>query len=370
MQRNLITALLIAAAVMLWLLSGVLFESGPDSPRQPLASEGSGAAAADIPAVRIRLLEAQSRDRVMLLRGRTQSKRQVEVKAQVAGAVVNRPVERGQFVSEGDMLCELAVDDRRAAVAQAQAQLKQAEIEFRGTQKLQVQGLQSETATAAAKARLETARASLERENIALQKTRVKAPFAGFIDRLHMHVGDYASVGSTCVTLVELDPMLVVATISEHEVQNLKVGAKVSGTAASGQDLHGEVTFVASQSDPATRTYAVEVTVPNPDHALKSGLTTRLQVQLNTVIAHLVSPALFTLNDAGEVGVRVVDDKDVVKFYPINLVEDSAQGAWVTGLPEQVRIITVGHEFVIAGQTVRPVVQEASVLGGLVAPES
>jgi multidrug efflux system membrane fusion protein len=101
----------------------------------------------------------------------------------------------------------------------------------------------------------------------------------------------------------------------------------------------------------------MEITVPNPEYRIRAGLTTVVNVPTRTVLAHRVSPALFTLDDDGVIGLRAVDRDNRVVFHPVDIVEDAADGAWVTGLPGVVRLITVGQEFVSAGQTVD--VQEA-----------
>ena len=113
------------------------------------------------------------------------------------------------------------------------------------------------------------------------------------------------------------------------------------------------------QSDPLTRTYSVEATVENADYAVPSGLTTSVRIELNEVLAHRVSPALFTLDDAGSMGVRLIDQDNRVVFYAVEVIEDTAQGAWVTGLPSKVNLITVGQEFVLAGQLVEPIYVDA-----------
>jgi multidrug efflux system membrane fusion protein len=83
-------------------------------------------------------------------------------------------------------------------------------------------------------------------------------------------------------------------------------------------------------------------------------------MQLGEVYAHKVSPALFTLNDAGDLGVRTIDDDNVVEFFKVVIVEDTNEGAWVTGLPDTVTLITVGQEFVLTGETVDPVYPASS----------
>ena len=258
-------------------------------------------------------------------------------------------------VEEGELLCEVAVDDRDAAVAEAEAAFEDARIQYEGSLKLKEQGLQSRTAIAAAAARLEAARAQLRRQVLNLERTRISAPFSGVVEDLHMNTGDYAVPGAVCATLIDLDPMLVRADVTETEVESLRLGGRVSARTSTGRDIEGVVTFVGKQSDPVTRTYPVEITVGNGDYSIRSGLTVSVRFGLGEVQAHLISPALFALDDEGEIGVRTVDRSNRVRFHKIRIIEDGSDGVWVTGLPKTTRLITVGQEFVSVGEIVEPV---------------
>jgi multidrug efflux system membrane fusion protein len=68
-----------------------------------------------------------------------------------------------------------------------------------------------------------------------------------------------------------------------------------------------------------------------------------------------------TLNDAGELGVRYVDTNETVHFAPVTILRDSKDGVWVTGLPDQIRLITIGQEYVTDGIQVDVTMQEASL---------
>ena len=363
MRKNLIVALLISAGLFLWLLSGLLFNNSAVE-AVPAISEQQRSTQPETDSnratVRAAVSQAEKRARILILRGKTDSKRSVDVKAEIAGNVVNRPAERGSRVESGDVLCQLAVDDRDAAVAEADAALKDAQISYQGTLKLQQRGLQSETAIARAKAKLESAKAQLRRQALNLARTRIVAPFDGVVENLQMNVGDYATPGAVCATLIDLDPMLVRADVTESEVGNMELGTRVVGTTSSGAQIVGTLTFIGKQSDPMTRTYPIEITVENDDYSLRSGLTTTAKMQLGEVSAHNISPALFTLNDAGDLGVRAIDDDNVVKFFKVVIVEDTNEGAWVTGLPDTVTLITVGQEFVLTGETVDPIYPASS----------
>ena len=358
MSKNVISALIVAAILVLWLGSGYFLNEPPPSEHPAIAEQenlAAGTASGELGRVRVEVINSESRTRFLVLRGRTESKRVVEVKAEISGTVVSRPVERGMQVARGDLLCEVAVDDREVAVTEAEAALENAKIEHEGSLKLKEQGLLSQIGIASSGARQEAARAQLHRQKLNLERTRITAPFSGVVEDLHMNAGDYAVPGAPCVTLIELDPMLVRADVTEAEVESLGLGDRVSGRTSVGRELEGAVTFIGKQSDPVTRTYPVEVTVENSDYSIRSGLTVNVRIGLGEVRAHQVSPALFALGDTGEIGLRILDESNKVLFQNVRIIEDGPEGVWVTGLPDTAHLITVGQEFVSAGETVEPI---------------
>ena len=249
-----------------------------------------------------------------MLRGKTENKRTVSVRAETAGRIVERPVERGERVEAGEVLCQISLEDRYARLTESRESLNQAQIEYQGSLKLQERGFQSETAIAQAKARLATAKAQVERADIDIQRTYVRAPFAGVVEELHQEVGDYVTPGAACVTVVDLNPMLLVGRVAEKDVQLLELDQLVTGVLSDGTRVNGPVSFIGQQSDPATRTYAVEIQVPNSDYALRSGLTTEIRIPVAEVMAQKISAALFALSDQGSIGVRTVDESGRVRF--------------------------------------------------------
>ena len=364
MSKNVISASLVAGLLALWLGSG-LFTEAPEGVDVVLAAapERSPQGFSDEPLSRVRVANATAelRNRSIVLRGRTDAKRVIDVTAEVAGQVVAQPAERGMQVAKGDLLCEIAIDDREIAVDEARAGLEKARIEHEGSMQLADQGLLSEVAIAASASRQETAKAHLRRQELNLARTRITAPFDGVIEELHLYVGDYAMPGAACATLIDLDPMLVTAQVTEEEVEGLQLGSVVLGSTRVGRDIEGVLSFVGKQSDPVTRTYAVEITVDNSDYQLRSGLTVSLRVLLDEVAAHRVPPSLLTLNDNGEMGVRLVDVGDRVIFRTVSIIEDGPDGVWITGLPPQIRLITVGQEYVSVGARVEPVLVDDTV---------
>lgn len=362
MSKNIVSATIVIAVLSVWLGSGNLSsesvtEAGAN-PVEALNSRHGSSSEPELDRVRVSQMSAQTRARTLTLRGRTDSKRTVDVKAEVAGQIVSRPVERGTRVETGDLLCEIAVDDRKVTLQEARAAFETAQIEYQGSLKLEAQGLLSDVSVAKADASREAARAHLHRQELNLARTRITAPFSGVVETLQMNTGDYAVPGAPCATLIDLDPMLVIAHVTETEVDKVQVQQSVSGDTVTGQRVDGRVSFVARQSDPDTRTYPVEITVANHDYELRSGLSVTLQIKVEDVLAHPVTPSLLSLNDAGAVGLKVLDDANRVVFKPVEILEDGVQGMWVTGLPEDVRLITVGQEYVALGDVVDPVFSE------------
>jgi len=361
MRKNLKVASIFAALVLLWLASGLFSE--PKAPVPNLLDAMASMSDSSLPSVVIEEIRAESRTRRRVLRGKTVSKQTASVSTEISGIVVSRPVERGARVSEGQVLCEIAIDDRAALVTEAMATLTQAEIEHDGALALQGDNLLAEAQVAQSAARLESAKANLLRRELDLRRTKVTAPFSGVVETQPLVVGDLARVGDVCATLINLNPILVEVSVSERDVGALRLGEGASARTSNGEYVEGTITFVGSQSDDLTRTYLAEITIPNPDYEIRAGLTAVVELPGEAVKAHRVSPSLFTLNDAGVMGLRTIDRENRVEFYPVSILEDSPDGAWVTGLPERARLITIGHEFVAEGQVVEAQTTSVEVTG-------
>ncbi len=372
MRNTYTTAAVIAVVIVVWLLSGQFGNEEPE-PHRSLAQQKSEYAARgqdrEPSRVRARVINASKQTQHLVLRGKTQSKRMVEVRTELSGRIVERPVERGDAVNTGDTLCRISLDDRRASLLEAREAVNQARIEYQGSLRLKAKGFQSETAIAQAKARLAAAEADLSRSELDMQRIHVRAPFNGVVEDVHLEVGDFVGPGATCVTLVDLDPMLMVGRVAERDVHLVRLGEAVTGTLSDGRRVVGPVTFIGQQSEASTRTYAVEVEFPNPNGSFRSGITTEISIPVAEVAAQKVSPALFALDDAGNIGVRTINTDNIVEFHPVQIVREDSDGVWVSGLPDVTTIITVGQELVVPGEQVEPYFEPATEMPAAV-PQS
>ncbi len=347
----------IVIALALWLITG-LFSSSKH--RDSVATK---ATANELTKVRIAVLKAQPHEAELIIRAKTQAVRQVLVRSETAGTVVKIAADKGTTVKAGDLLCQLAPDAREAQVEQMKAKLAQSTLEYQAADKLAKKGFRSPTQVAEAKATLDASTAAERAAEIELERTNLRAPFDGVADARFVNVGDYMKAGDPCETVVDLDPILIVGSVSAEEVAGLTVGSNAVARLITGAEIPGRVRFVAQSADPSTRTFAIEIEAANADHLLRDGISADVRVGVRQVLAHHISPGILTLAADGKIGVRVVD-KGIVHFMPIQIVSDDPDGMWVLGLPETVAVITVGQDYVSEGQKVETETEPAAPGGG------
>ena len=353
MRRSYVYALILAVVAVGWVASGFLAEGGntPPTRKPPAALDGSAKA----PTVRVRRSSAERRTASLVLRGRSEALRSVEVKAETKGRVVELLVEKGRALTTGQIMARLAPEDRPAALKEAEALLGQRRIEYEAALRLSKKGFRAETQLAGSKAALESAEAAVEKARIELANTEIAAPFEGILEERMAEIGDFVDKGDAIARVVDLDPILIVADVNERDFGRLEVGAPGTARLITGNRLAGTIRFLGAAANQVTRTFRVELEVDNPDGRVPAGVTAELDVPVEDALAHRLSPAVLTLTDEGQVGVKTVEAGDTVAFRPVEILESGPGGLWVTGLPENVTVITVGHEFVTVGQTVRPV---------------
>lgn len=357
LNRSYLIAALLAVGVTAWVASGSLGEDRrePEVTKPPVDLD----ALRETTRVRVAASSAAPRLIELSLTGHTEAVRAVDVKAETFGQIEELLVEKGEKVEAGELIARIDARDRQARLDEAQALLRQRQIEFEAARKLNERGFRAETQLAESRARLDAAQASVEAAEVALQDLRIVAPFEGVLDDRTMDLGAYVDTGDSLARVVDLDPVLVIAPANERDVRHLRVGEPGSAVLATGQEIWGRIRFVASEANSQTRTFRIELEVDNPDGEVPAGMTAIMRLPVERIMAHQITPAILTLSDEGVLGLRTVvenndDDPEtgMVRFVPVTIVEDTSEGLFVTGLPDEVTLITVGQEFVKDGETV------------------
>ncbi len=360
MKKSFFIAVFILLLATVWVLSGVLGNkdnnaevnevvSSNSEPEQPQAKKEIEVRVAD--------LEAQLMKDDVIVTGRTQASRKVNLSAEISGQIVSILVEKGGIVSKGAIIAKLGTQDRGARVSEADQLVKQRQIQYNASKDLSEKGFNSKVRLAEARAQLESARAQLKQARVNLSNINIKAPFGGVINDQMVEIGDYVSPGTNIVSLVDLNPIEISGFLTEKQLMGVSTGVESGIEFLDGQKVQGTINYIASVADEQTRTFQMEVSVANPELKIKEGLTAKIKIPLAQVEAYKISPSILSLSDKGSIGVKIVDENNVVKFMPARLLKDTPEYLWIGGLPEKIRLITVGQEFVVEGQTVNPVVE-------------
>jgi membrane fusion protein, multidrug efflux system len=375
MHKSYIWAIVLTVAIGGWLASGqvIIGGQGGTNPTQANATTPDGTL--DVEAgeagneavkpfrVRVQTLEALDRTAVLKVRGRTEADRRVVLRAQTAGLVEEIAVKKGDQVKSGDVICRLEKGSRTSSVLRAEASLAQAELDHEGATTLKEKGYAAETRVRTTKATMHAARAVLAEAKLDMERTSLTASFDGVVDTLPAKVGSLLNVGDVCAEIVAADPMLVIAQVSERDVGRIETGMAGTAELVTGDTAEGILRFVAQSADQATRTFRIELTVPNADGRLRDGVTSEIVIPLETTRAHKFSPAILALSDTGVIGVRGIENDNRVVFMPVKILGNEDGGVWVAGLPDSVTVITVGQDYVKAGEIVEPVFETAAAAG-------
>ena len=288
-RQTYITSFLTLILAFLWMLSGMLSDEEFEVKAKTQLET--------ISSVTVLNSNALEKAKQIKVSGTTEADKLIKIRAEASGTVVSRPVKQGQFVRKDQLICQLYNAGRTSY-------------------------------------------------------PKVKAPFDGYLETFSVKEGDYLNTGAVCATIIDPDPMRLIGEVSEKEINFVKVGAKAVAELISGKKVEGVVSFVSTSANKGTRTFRVEIEVKNSDRSIRDGVSAQIAIEGDTILAHKISPSILMLGEAGELGIRTVNEDDQVEFKKIEILEDSMEGIWITGLPKNTRIITVGQEYVFQGQTV------------------
>ncbi|MBT5601309.1 MAG: efflux RND transporter periplasmic adaptor subunit [Gammaproteobacteria bacterium] len=359
MNASKLLAAVIGFVLLGWLISGQFLRSESES---VIDAEKINSAMIRVRAVRSR---AQATEIQIVASGKSQAKRSVKVRAEVSGKVIALPRDKGELISTGDLLCKISSEDRQEQLAEAKATVEYRRLNYEGILKLSKQGFQGKVEIASAKANLMKAQSEYKRRQLALADLGILAPFDGIVQARPVDIGDFLQRGDVCAEILDPDPMLVVASVTQNELSGLELGGAASAVFANGEVHSGMISYISHASDSSTRTYRIEVQIDNPEFKLRDGLSAQLSLPGPRLMAHKTSPALLSLDDGGVVGVKIVNKESIVAFLAVEIAKDTQDGVWLSGLPNSINLITLGQEMVFPGQQVVAVFDDSEAAGGL-----
>jgi membrane fusion protein, multidrug efflux system len=355
MKASRVTAVGLVAAAGLWIASGHFLPHETGESRAAVRA-GDGEAKKLFRVAVMRAVEVPH-SRKLTISGRTEADKRVTVTARTGGVLTELRVRRGSAVKQGDVIAVLSDEAREAQVVQARSLVTQRRTELEAKKGLVASGAIPRLEGVNLEAQLKSAEAGLAAAEAERDRGTVRAPWPGVISDVAVEVGKaaFSFAGADLVTIVALDPMLAVVEVAERKLAGIRVGDPADVRLVTGETASGRIRFVSKTASPTTRTYRMEVELPNADGSIPDGITAEVSVPLAAVSATRVPRSALTFSSAGELGVRTVDPRDTVGFAPVTIVEDEQSFMWVRGIATGSLVIVQGQDFVREGQRVEPV---------------
>jgi multidrug efflux system membrane fusion protein len=355
MKASRITALGLVAAATLWIFSGHLLpRETAESSAAIRTNETEGKKLFRVGVTQTSLVP---HSRKLVLSGRTEADRRVILTARTGGILTELRVRRGSLVKAGDIIAILSDEARISQVAQAKSLVVQRQAELEAKRRLIATGANPKLDQVNLEAQLEAAKAAQASADAELDRGVIRAPWAGVVSDITVEVGKaaFSMAGADIGTLVALDPMLAVVEVSERRLAGINVGDMAEVRLITGVTARGKVRFVSKTASQTTRTYRIEIELPNADGAIPDGISADVAIPLSPIAATSVPRSALTFSSAGDLGVRTVDGDGVVGFARVNVIEDEQTAMWVGGVPDGARVIVQGQDFVREGQHVEAV---------------
>jgi len=290
--------------------------------------------------------------RTIRLSGTSTADKRVALAARADGVINGLGLLKGGTVEQGTVVLTLEGPETVAQAEISEIALAQRERELELAEKLFAGGNAPEIQLTNARSARDGAAAELARATAAVDRLELKAPFSGIVDTVEVELGEWVQTGTPVATILSLDPILVKAEVSEIDVGSIAPGSKAVVQLVNGTQMEGTVRLVAREASAQTRTFPIEIALPNPGNALPSGMTAEVRLQAAAQRAVLVPRSVITLADTGELGIRVVGPDSVAQFAAVAIIDDTPEGLVVSGVPEGVRIIVAGQDLVRNGEVV------------------
>ena len=327
-----------------------------------------GGTAVKVPAVEGRQIEAG--DVLVVIDTSTLPARIEAAKAEIAAATTAldsaTAQSRGTYIEQRAAAeANLEVAKQRLEIAQklakqnfsAPVELAQLKANYENARMTLAQidlakNLRSDVDIAQNRARLATAKSNLAVLRDQLAKSTIKAPVAGWLETMHLEQGEQIAAGSPAATILDMGELKIVVAVPQTNIGEVELDDPVNVIVAGAGMRKGAVTKIASISSTTTRTFDVEVTVPNPGRELRAGMTVEANIDVGFQPAFGMSPAHLSVAGDGSLTAKI-DDGGTVRVVPVELVRSGVEQVFVSGLADGAALLTFGQAFVNAGDPVR-----------------
>lgn len=358
MKAARIAAVGLVVGAAAWIASGHLF---PHETAESRAAVQPASQPQKLFRVSVTDAKVEPRTRNLVLSGRTEADKKMMLTGRVDGVISELKVRRGSVVKEGDVIAVLSDEARESRVLQAKAMLIQRKTELAARMKLVEQGTMPKLEAVNLETQFKAAEAGLAAAEAEKDRSVIRAPWAGIVNDVPVEVGQavLSFMGKDIAQIVSIDPVLAVVEVAERNLSGVHLGDRAEIRLVTGIKANGKVRFISKSANANTRTYRIDVEIPNADGSIPDGITAEVAIPLVPVPATRVPRSALTFSSAGDLGLRTVGAGNKVAFIPVSVIDDQQEFMWVGGVTDGARVIVQGQDFVREGQEVEPVAGEA-----------
>jgi RND family efflux transporter MFP subunit len=327
---------------------------------------------------------------VRLFTGTLESSARFTVAAKVGGLVQSVMVDLGDRIEQGQIIAR--IDDaelvqavtqaeadlavRRAELARARSDLSLAEREFERGEQLRERGIAAESQLDEISARLGSAQASLQlaeaqvsRAESALVLRRIELGYAqvtaawsenaasGSVAERYQDPGNTVEANAPIISVVSLDPLKAVVTVTERDYSGLRIGqrAELTTDGAPGRAFEATILRIAPVFSQTSRQARIELSVPNPEGLLRPGMFARVRIVLAEVEAAGIVPLDALARREGRDVVFVLEDAGVVRMVEVRRGITEGDRVQIVEPPIRGQVVTLGQQLLQDGSVVRVV---------------
>jgi multidrug efflux system membrane fusion protein len=357
-----LAALLVLAAFAAWVATGEFSSVGSASDTQEPKPAAQEQPKAPVRTVAVVTPPRSIHARAIRVSGLTEADKRAVLATRVGGVIAKLPVRQGEYVKAGDLILMLDAEEKVSTVDSAKQLLIQRQAELAAAERLAKSGNLPKLQLDTARSNLTSAQSVLRAAEAELIRNEVRAPFDGIVDRVSVELGSAVMQGGEVATVLALDPVIARGEISERDLRFIKVGDEADVRLVNGETVKGELRYISRDASAATRTFRVEVAVPNADGVIPAGMTAEITLRAAPTDAVILPRSVVTLSSSGDLGIRAVDQNDKVTFFPIDLIDDTPKGLVLAGIPEDAKVIVAGQELVAEGDVVEPVEADSQTI--------
>lgn len=308
----------------------------------------------DLTAVAVTESTVEQVTQYFVAEGQSAPERATLILSEVAGRVMDVFVDKGDIVQAGQAIARLDVSEATANLESAIQAQDQAQRTFSNAERLLARSSTTQDAMNIARTNLALANAQLLRAQKALEYGTIVVPFAGHLERFNIEIGEYIQAGAEVAYIVDNDPLTVSFQVPQRTIRDLSTGIDADIEFITGENKVGILTFLARSADPQTHTFEGEVHVDNTHWSIPAGVSAEIRIPIKQQQAHFISPSILSVEADGTLGVKTVDETGTVVLFSVEVIRSQIDGLWVIGLPDVVRVISIGQGFVNPGEIVQP----------------